>query len=370
MAEPHHLAHVGDIGTQVRLLPIAAENDLPLDSLAGAQIVVVQVDPGLPASLDRFDKLQFHFPEISVIAAIEKLDIAASRALMRRGIDDLVSLPIDQQELVSVLTEIATRKAETRGSSARLAPTLAIMKSTGGCGATTLATHLTAALATEIGGEARGCLIDCDLQSGDAAAYLGCSPRLSLADLLDPQAAVDGELMKSVTCRANDLVDVIAAPREIMPIEALEFSRLIEIVSLAQQQYAIVVVDLPGALANWALSLAFAADRVVHVTTLSVSALRHTKRQIDFLKSMGLQRDRLDVIANRAEKRLFKTIDAEAAGQALDHRVLASVGEEGRSLSQAQDEGVLINSIQRRTRFMKDIGSAAKLIIHGLNGER
>lgn len=370
VAEPQHLIQIDQIGAHVRLLPLGAADDLPLDSMAGARIVVIQIDPDLPASLNRLDALQSRFPAVAVIAAVEKVSIVTSRVLMRRGIDDLISLPIDAEELISALAEIATRKANTHDASVRLAPTLAIMKSRGGCGATTLATHLAAALAGELGAGRRACLIDCDLQSGDVAAYLGSAPRLTLADLLDPQVSIDGELMASVACRANDRVDIIAAPHEIMPVEALDFSRLMEIVVLAQQNYDIVLLDLPAALTNWALSLAFAADRVVHVTTLSVSALCHTKRQIDFLQSVGLESDRIDVIANRVEKRLFKAIDAGAAAQALSHPVLASIGEEGSALCQAQDEGLLIDSVQRRTRFMKDVDAATMRLLGQLKGER
>ncbi len=370
VAEQQHLKELEQLESTISLLPAGLDEDLPLDMLGGARIVLLQVDPAIPASMNRLDLLQSHCPEAAIIASVEQVDIATSRALMRRGIDDLIGLPIQPEELLSALTEIAGKLARQPNVSADLAPVFVVMKGAGGCGATTVATHLAAALAANMGTDSRACVIDCDLQSGDAAAYLGCTPRLSLADLLDPQSAVDGELIRSVACRANELVDVIAAPHDIMPIEALVFDRLMEIINFAQQNYAMIVLDLPAALSNWAVSLAFAADRVVHVTTLSVTALRHTKRQLDFLKSMGLERNRIHVLANRCEKRLFKTIDAHAAADALGHPIIASITAEGPALGQAQDEGLLIDEVQRRTRFMKDVNAAAARLGEALDGAR
>ena len=154
-----------------------------------------------------------------------------------------------------------------------------------------------------------------------------------------------------------------------MPIEAIEFDTLMQVVKLARKQYDLVIVDLPASFTNWSLSTVFAADQTLLVGTLTIPSLRHAKRQLDFLVSMGLARESIQVVLNRIEKKLFKTISASDAADALKHPILATVAEEGNLPRTAQDQGVLISSIQKRSKFMKDINELADQLMDKLAEE-
>ena len=330
----------------------------PRDYLATATMIILEVDPADRLSMERLDAVRNQFPGTPVVAAVRALDVSASRALMRRGVADLVELPFRIDELLTSMADVHRSMLQKAATPSNLAPLLVLTKSAGGAGSTTVATHLAAALATARADNARACIIDCDLQSGDVAAYLGCSPRLTLIDLLEADERLDEELLRSVVCTGDASVDVVAAPSDIQPIEALDFDRLMAVVTLARRQYDVVLVDLPANLTNWAVSVIFAATRVIQVTTTSLPSLRHAKRQLQFFQSMGLERDRIDIVVNRVEQRMFKMIGSEDVGDTLGMPVAGEIVAESGPIQSAQDEGSLVG----RGKFAKQMRELADTI--------
>jgi len=370
VADAQHLADIDQIQADVVACECALDESLPATQLAGARIVVIEVDPKSHNSLQRVDQLRNDWPHVPVIAGLADVDIATTRQLLRRGVTDIVALPFSVDELVTAIVDASETIKAAPVEDVQLAPFVAVLKSIGGSGATTIATHLAADMADAYGEGSRACIIDLDLQSGDASSYIGANPRLTLADLLDSDGRLDDELVTSVAS-ASDAhnVDIIAAPHDIMPIEAIEFDTLMQVVKLARKQYDLVIVDLPASFTNWSLSTVFAADQTLLVGTLTIPSLRHAKRQLDFLVSMGLARESIQVVLNRIEKKLFKTISASDAADALKHPILATVAEEGNLPRTAQDQGVLISSIQKRSKFMKDINELADQLMDKLAEE-
>lgn len=370
VAEPRHLAELDQIRAGVVMRECGIDDPLPVAELAGARIVVIEADPASRNSLERIDRLRSEWPHIPVIAGLGNVDIATTRQLLRRGVTDIVALPFAVDELVTAIVDAAEQAQPAGQKDAPLAPFIAVLKSIGGSGATTIATHLAADLADSYGEGSRACIIDLDLQSGDAASFMGASPRLTLTDLLEADGRLDEELLRSVASTSDAAnVDIIAAPQDIMPIEAIDFDTLMQVVRLARQQYDVVMVDLPASFTNWSLSTVFAADQTILVGTLTIPSLRHAKRQLDFLVSMGLSREAIQVVLNRVEKSLFKTISVTDAAEALKHPILATIREEGTLPRTAQDQGVLVTSLQRRSKFMKDINELADRLMDRLAEE-
>ncbi|HAU21669.1 MAG TPA: hypothetical protein DCS24_03580 [Erythrobacter sp.] len=362
VAQPQYLDAISGLGDSVTSFACGIEDALPVSELKFASIVVIEVDPASHNSLERVDRLRSEMPSVPVIAGLADVDIATSRQLLRRGVSDIVALPIALDELVTAISDTAEQIASEIDGEVELAPFIAVLKSIGGSGSTTVATHLAAQMAADMTEGCRACVIDLDLQSGDVSSFMGCAPRQNLTELMEAGNRLDEELLRAVACETEYGVDVIAAPSEIVPIEALEFEQLMRIVNMARQQYDVVIVDLPGSFTNWSLSTAFAADQTLIVGTLTISSLRHAKRQLDFLVSMGIPRNQIQIVFNRVEKKLFKTIDADDAAKALKHPVLATICNNYNLLRTAQDQGELVDAIQRRSKFSKDITNLAQLV--------
>lgn len=367
VAQASMLEGVNAIGEQITALECPIDAPLPVGQILSASIVVIEVDPSSRNSLDRIEQLRNEAPDTPVIAGLSNVDIATSRQLLRRGVTDIVALPFAMDELVTAIVDAAATLKTADEAELRLAPFMAVLKTIGGAGSTTIATHLASQMAADMGEGYRACVIDLDVQSGDVASYLGCGHRRNLADLLESEGRLDGELLKSVVCEGNERVDVIAAPSDIIPIESIEFDQLMRVVTTARKHYDLVIVDLPASFTNWSLSTVFAADLTLMVGTLTIPSLRHAKRQLDFLTSMGIDRSSIQVVLNRVEKRLFANIGADDAETALKHPVLALVCEDSNLLRTAQDQGELVDAIQKRSKFSKEIKHLADLLADRLD---
>jgi pilus assembly protein CpaE len=338
----------------ILLTTLDADAEIPRDTLSGASIIVLEIRADMPASLERLSAIREYLPDLPVVAAVRNADVALVRALLRQGVRDVVSLPLAHPELVSTLSEIAEKFRTHAPVEIKQGQLISVLKSIGGVGSTTVATHLASKLAAR--SPARGvCIIDLDLQFGNAASYLGLSNELSAADLLAAGSRIDGELLRSVASTTPQGLHVIAAPADIMPVEAVNADQILRLIDLARAEYDYVVIDLPTNWTNWTLSLVARSSAIFLIAELSVGSLRQAKRQLQLLQHQNIVGDHIHVVANRVEKKLFRTIDLDAAGQALGHPVTLSIHNDYPLVRAAHDQGVLIQEIRAKSKILNDI---------------
>ncbi len=338
----------------ILLHTLANDQEIPGQALASASILVLEVSPNRPESLERLSAVRELYPQLPVIAAVREPNLALVRTLLKQGVRDVVGLPLPHAELVEILKEISTELQSAISSDVRQGQLITIMKSIGGVGATTVATHLASELAARSTG--RGvCVFDLDLQFGDAASYLGLSNQLSIADLLVAGSRIDGDLLRSVVSTTPEGLHVLAAPSEMMPIEAVNADQILRIIELARAEYDYVVLDLPTNWTNWTLSLVARSTAIFLIVELSVASLRQAKRQLQLLQNQGISGDHISIVANRVEKRLFRAIDLESASQALGHPVDLSIHNDYPLVRAAHDQGVLIQQIRAKSKIVGDI---------------
>ncbi|MGE8143205.1 AAA family ATPase [Novosphingobium sp. NPDC080210] len=339
----------------------SADEPVPADLLAAARVVVVEVDPGSPASLDRLRAIGRDYPDLPRIAAIAETTIALVQTLVREGVSDVIVLPLQIEELLDV-TLRALAHSRARSGAVRLAPQLAVVRSIGGCGATSIATHVAAHLAAIRPHAAPVALVDLDLQAGSIAEFLGTSGTGTLSDLLAAGSRLDEELLRAVARKADDHLVVFASPDDIQPLEAVDTDRLLQLLTLIRQNYSAVVVDVPTDWTNWAVSVLSASDLILMVVELNVKSLRQAKRRLDLLAQIGVERDRVVLVINRAERRMFKAIDTSDVSETLHREVIGTVSLEGQDLASAQAQGVLAHRLSRKSKFSADVAAIAEAV--------
>lgn len=345
-------------------VPLEANVDLPADVVRSARVLVLEVDPSSPESLRRIAKLRSEREDLPIIAALSKADVSLVRTLIRQGISDVAVLPFAAEELASQILDASTRLAELAPQGA-LAPMVTVVRSTGGCGATTVVTHLAAALA-KADHTGRGvCVIDLDLQSGDVASYVGLHPKVTVSALIEAGDRLDSDLLRSAVTETAYGFSLIAAPDGIAPVDAVDVDQLLRVLSLARRQFGTVLLDLPADWTNWSLSAVMASSEVLLITDLSIASLRQAKRRLELLRSVGEGGGHIKVVVNRAERRLFKTIGVDEVSQALDCAVAASLSSEGATLRSAQDQGLLVTDVASRSKFAGEIRGLADLLTAG-----
>lgn len=339
----------------LHLLAMAPHALVPAHVLSDMTIAVIEVCPEDQRSIARLTQVCEAFPDLPVVAAISDASVALVRTLVREGIRDVVALPLDLDEILQISLDTAARQQAHTPQTSTLAPVVAVTRATGGCGATSIATHLAADLAAHKANGRGTVIVDLDLQFGDVRHYLGVTARGDLNDLLAAGDRLDEELLASVLATAGEGLSAIAAPEAIMPLEAVDTDQLLRVIHLLRQRFDHVVLDLPANWTNWTLSAAAGAEAIVLIVELSIVSLREARRRLDLFASVGIEPEAIAIVVNRAEKRLFRTIDVADAARTLGHEVLATVALDAPQVAAAQGQGRLVGQLQRKTRFAADI---------------
>lgn len=323
--------------------------------LEGAAAAVVQVNCDDPSSVARFEELAKG--PVPLIAAAYEPPLAFVRKLVRAGAHDVVPLPLDPEELETALDPIR-RMNSAQGQRARIGQQklVTMIKSEGGVGATALLGQLATRFAAgEAAAGRAACLLDLDVQFGDAAFQLGLQPKLSFSDLVAAGKRLDSDLLRSVAGVHPSGLHVVAAPREIMPLESVTSDQVMAIVDLATAEYGTLFVDLPMNWTNWSLSLLARSDVVLMVTELRVPSLHRARRQLDLMDSQDLHQLDVRIVVNRIEKGLFKTIDTGDAERVLRRPIAFTIANDHDTMNQAIDRGVPIAEVRRKCALARDV---------------
>ena len=363
-------SELGESLPALRLVPRQPGEPIGDDLLGAARLVVIEVEPDNGQSTARLTAIRERFPKLPVVAAIEGASLPIVRTLVRQGIADVVALPFDVPELLQACLDVLAVSEERAEPDVALAPVTAVARSIGGCGATSIATHLAADLAEHDASGRGTVIVDMDLQFGSVADFRGVRTRGSRAGLLEARVRLDEDLLRSMIGDAGNGLHLIAAPDTIMPLESVNPDSLLKLIHALRRQFSHVVLDLPANWTNWTLSAALGADAIVLVVELSIASLRQAKRRIDLFRTVGIDDKAVQVVVNRVEKRLFRTISLDDVSETLGLPVLGSVALEAPAVSVAQNQGMLTHQVHRKSRFASDIADLGERLRGGVLARR
>lgn len=343
-------------GVDVAFAPVdlaSIAEDSPLFGEADA--LVVEIRPGEPSDMEAFDRLvHLSAGHVAVIAAVEGLTVSHTRTLLRAGAVDVLPLPFTGEELQQAV-EPARRAARPAAARPAAAPTrqgkiVSFMGALGGVGATSIATQAGILWAAD----ARVCLIDFDIQFGNAALSLDLRPSFTLAQLIEDEGRLDVELLQSVAVRHPSGLNVIACPVDIVPLDIVTSDFVDRILRLAVQAYDVVLVDLPTAWTEWSLRALERSDLVCLVTNLSVSGIYQARRQLEIIEANHLM-EKTRIVANRVQTKMFGRVDLRETESVLGRRIDFTIANDYPSISAANDQGLPVSEISKGSRLVKDL---------------
>lgn len=264
----------------------------PEDLEAAPDVLLVELDPEDRAEVAALEHLlRRHHPQPPAVVASPPPSVEAMRALMRLGVVDVVTPPFPRQDLTAALDAAAAKLPPPPGGEGRRrhGRCISFLKSCGGAGATTVAVNAAEYLARRSRQADAVLLLDLDLQFGDAALQLDLAPQINALDLLSEPSRLDVEMLRSAVIGHRSGLDMIAAPPDVVPLDAVTPEAAEALVTLAADTYRTVLIDLPAVWTPWSREVLAASDAIVLVTPLTVPAVRHAVRQIQTLKDEGLE---------------------------------------------------------------------------------
>jgi pilus assembly protein CpaE len=235
--------------------------------------------------------------------------------LIRAGASDCLS---DNDQFQADLHGLLARLKQRQISDGRRGRIISIVSVSGGCGASTIAANLAAALAREHGTAG---LVELKFDGGDLATLLNLQPQHTLIDLCQGAIDMDAEMFEKSLAQHACGVRLLAAPAP-WELHAPIMSEAIErVLPLAASVLPYVVLDLEDVFHREQLAALAASDTILLVLRLEFPCLVRTKRTLGYLLEHGIPPDRVQLVVNRhGQKNELKAAQViEALGHSIAH---------------------------------------------------
>ena len=257
-------------------------------------------------------------PSIAVICASRDSSPDLILRSMRTGARDFIRLPVNDDELATVMERTAVFAAEhVDDEPKKRGRAIAVFSPKGGCGTTLIATNLAMTQKTPT------VLVDLNLQSGDMELLLGLKPKFSLADVVENRDRLDDALLASYITPHSKNVSLLAAPTKAESAEDIEPKHIYEVMELLRQRYDTVVIDTPHSFDSVTISALDHADQILVVLTLEIHAIRSTRRALEIFDRLGYPRKKVRLVVNRWSKNI--ELDQKQVEDFLGERVVAFI---------------------------------------------
>jgi len=326
-----------------------------LDGKEPPRLVIVHIDPDPQQNLERIAPLIRAHPQTSFFVMSAVLEAGLVLDAMHAGVKEFVTLPVNPAKFVAALERIAhVAGAERRAKILHFIPTV------GGCGSTTIACNVAAALAKGH----KAVLLDLDLARGAAANAFDVRPRYSIADLMDPTTELDSALLdNALAVHRSSGLSVLARPE--LPEDAQRCTKqgVQRLLGVVSRLFDYVVVDSLMSTDPLYQAVLSAADLNVLIMQLNVPSARNTERFMGTLRRMGLDMAKVKVVVNRTTRKGYD-IDVEEVERALGTKVSWSVPNDFKNAITAINYGEPV--VLRAPRA--DISDSLHGLVQMLNG--
>jgi pilus assembly protein CpaE len=287
-----------------------AELDLAVLGRLEADVIVCETDIRNRGEIDVLHRFVNESPEVPVIVTSPGLDVQAICELLSLGIKGIVPQPMRDEDLLkAVRRALAEPPAEV--VAARRGKVIGWLGSRGGVGATSLAVQGACALAhlRQFKRPHDLCVLDLDLQFGNAALLLDAEQRGSLLDLIAAPERLDGALVRGAMAPAGSTTfSLLACPRDFRPIDDIDPQAVCAAIEAVRREYEVTIMDMPTLWSEWTHAALRACDVICLVVQPTVPALRQGRRQLDTLREEDLGDIPVRIIANRVPTGFFGAV--------------------------------------------------------------
>ncbi|MFC3080042.1 CpaE family protein [Phenylobacterium terrae] len=324
-----------------------------------ADLVLIDADSTEPEAL---------VPALAALAALPsppptlligaRLSAGLVRALLKLERSDVLEAPFTPDQLTRAVMSLLTAPASAVGAAAPASSSRcwAITGAVGGSGATTVAIEVAYALSQRSRKERSVCLVDLNLADGAAAAYLGATPALRLAEFGAHAERMDASMLPAFAVPVTKQLDLLACPRDPEGFDLVPREAVLRILEIACEAYDWVVVDIPRHRRPWTVDVLAGSDEVLVVSELTVPALIAARSLSEEIERRLPEGPTPRIVLNRLATRMFGPAPTMAeAERALQRKAEAGVSSDWEAAAASVNLGGPIAQHRPKSRIVRDV---------------
>ncbi|MCP3988104.1 MAG: AAA family ATPase [Actinomycetia bacterium] len=289
-----------------------------IETRLGLSPIVVILGPSCaePDDLAVIDQWSRVHPHVGTVLITAEMSTELLKKALRVGVKDVLSAPIDQDQLIESVTRVADALAagsveysvgsDTSSSSGDEEPgqVISVFSTKGGSGKSVTATNLGVVLAQR--SDRPVVLIDGHLQFGDVAVMLKLQPQHTVVDAVTQLDAPDAVSVLEQFMMVHEPSGLLVLPAPVEPtfadqVSGEQMARLIELVRTFAGH---VIIDLPAIFNELVLSIIEASDEIVLVAGLDIPNIKNVKIGLSTLSLLSVPTEKLHLVLNRADSKV------------------------------------------------------------------
>jgi pilus assembly protein CpaE len=343
------------------------------DQLAGitaedVSLVLIDADSCTAAALSTAVQSLTASPNPPAVLLVgERLPTTVVRNLLRLSRSDVLEAPYTPDQIAGAIAGLMEQEARAPTAQAHApAPAVPVASShcwavtgaVGGSGATTIAIEIATALCARQDKEKSVCLIDLNLADGVAAAYLGATPAMKLADFGASVDRIDASVLQAFLTPITKQMDLLAAHRDPAAFDSISREAVLKVLDVACETYDWVVLDMPRHRRSWTLDVLAGSDEVLVVSELTVPALIAARSLSDEIEEGVASGLKPRIVLNRLASRMFGPAPSMAeAEKALQRKAEAGISSDWEAAAASANLGGPIATHRPKSKIVKDVQS-------------
>lgn len=290
----------------LKFLPVPAD---------AAEVLLLGDDFWTSASADQLSDLRKQLPNAQVILLAPLSRRQEMQRLLRIYADDYLILPLDKEEVVSVLQKCDERLQRQDGSIIVSGKIVVCFSPLGRCGKTSLAINLAVALAEKA--ERGVALLDLAAPFGDVALATGMTVEEPLEVLVHQEPALWKKKMVQLY-DYNVWLGVVAS--SVDKKIRFDYDGMAAVLKSLQGEFDFILIDTAADFSSQEMAALDAADTILLLAVLEqVSSVKNIRACLEIFHSLGYDAQKVRLILNRATAKYNLQIrDVE---RILDHPI-------------------------------------------------
>lgn len=314
---------------------------------------IINLGKNAEQAIKLIQRLSTECPKTAIISAAQETSADLILESLRAGAQEFLRLPIEADELKTVLDRIGEFCAGQEESKKRGRMT-AVFSSKGGCGTSFIAANLAAAAPS------RTILVDLNLEAGDLPLFLGLNPKHSIANLVERHGHIDDRLISAFVTPYSPNLHLLASPREVDPIEKIKPEHVLEVLQRLNECYDYVVLDPQHTFDAITLTALDQADDVVLILTLDLPSIRSAQRALQIFDRVGYSRTKVRIVLNRWSKQI--DLDLKQVEDFLGEPVFGSMLSDYQAVVGSINLGTPLIQSDPRSKISREIKRIAEAL--------